>query len=186
MAGIQKYAAVAAVAVALIGAPTVAHAVSQGKTAPVAAGSVAREAASARIVAPGEHVRVPGGAEIWLTQEGKHWTTPENTDPQFRSVVDGNIDPSRPGVSLQVEGAGSQYLLSGLYYGGTGTASRVVLRTTAGVVHGELLELAGKPGWGVWYATVDLPVDGDTDGLGVSRVVVRDTAGKVYAQLNLT
>ncbi|GAB7110114.1 hypothetical protein JCM4814A_84290 [Streptomyces phaeofaciens JCM 4814] len=184
MTGIQRCVAAAAVAVALIGTPTVAHALSQGGTAPVSVESVAWKAPSARIVSPGEHVEVSGGAEFWLTEEGKHWTTPENPDPQFRSVVDGNIDRSRPGVSLQTEGAGGHYLLSGVYYGGKGTASRVVVRTTAGVVHGKLLELPGKPGWGVWYATVDLS-DGDTDGLGVSRVVVRDTEGKVYSRLNL-
>ncbi|MGW2823957.1 hypothetical protein ACWC24_23620 [Streptomyces sp. NPDC001443] len=186
MTGIQKHVAAAAVAVALIGAPTVAHAAAPDRTASVSAAPVAwKAAATPRIVAPGEHVVVPGTAEFWLTEEGKHWTTVDDPDPQFRSVVDGNIDLGQPGVSMQTEGAGVHYLFSGLYYGGKGTASRVTVHTTAGVAHGKLLELPGKPGWGVWYATIDLSAIGDWDSFAVSRVVVRDTANKVYAELKL-
>ncbi|GGN65613.1 hypothetical protein GCM10011579_036190 [Streptomyces albiflavescens] len=197
MTRIQKYVAATAVAVALVGAPAVSYAASQGKAASgthqrvtEAKAAVARAAAkktpTARIVAPGEHVKVPGGAEIWLTEEGKHWTTPENPEPQFRSVVDGNIDLTRPAVSLQTEGVNGHYFLSGLYYGGKGTASRVTVETKAGTVHGKLLELAGKPGWGVWYATAEVPTTDDKGGLDyVENVTVRTTTGKVYAQLKL-
>ncbi|WP_152891879.1 hypothetical protein [Streptomyces adustus] len=187
MTGIQKYVAAAVVAAALIGGPTMAHAVSQDRTASVTAEPVAwKAAATPRIVAPGEHVVVPGTAEFWLTAEGKHWTTADDPDPQFRSVVDGNIDLGQPGVSMQTEGAGTHYLFSGLYYGGKGTASRVTVHTTAGVAHGKLLELPGKPGWGVWYATIDLSAIGDWNTFDVSRVVVRDTHDKVYAELDMT
>ena len=57
--------------------------------------------------------------------------------------------------------------------------------TTAGTVHGRLLELGGSPGWGVWYATVDLPADRGKDGLDFRAVVVRDTEGRIYARLGL-
>ncbi|MFD6294859.1 hypothetical protein ACFWFU_08645 [Streptomyces sp. NPDC060235] len=199
MTGIKKYVAAAAVTTALLGLPTVSYAVPQGRTAhdtaPAAVergttGTATRtvpaaKAPTARIVAPGQRVRVSDGSRIWLTQEGKHWTTPDDPDPRFRSVVDGNIDLGTPGVSLQAEGLGGHYLLSGLYYGDTGTASRVTVRTTAGTVHGRLLELGGSPGWGVWYATVDLPADRGKDGLDFLDVVVRDTEGRIYARLGL-
>ncbi|WP_406838106.1 hypothetical protein ACICHK_20990 [Streptomyces sp. AHU1] len=197
MAGMKKYAAIAAVAVALITAPTVAYAASPGKAAPAARSAhaaarsahtsalpVVKTAPTARIVAPDEHVKEPGGAEFWLTEEGKHWTTPGDPDPQFRSVVDGNIDRGTPGVSAQIEGtAQGHFTLSGLYYGGKGTASTVTVRTTAGTLHAKLLELAGAPGWGVWYVSTDLPAAGE--GFDVKHVVVHDTKGRVYSRLDL-
>ncbi|MFB7242380.1 hypothetical protein CW362_15955 [Streptomyces populi] len=197
MAGTKKYAAAAVAAVALITAPTAAYGAPTGKAAPAARSAhaavrpahvpalpVVKTAPTARIVAPGEHVTEPGGAEFWLTAEGKHWTTPDDPSPQFRSVVDGNIDRGTPGVSAQVEGtAQGHFTLSGLYYGGKGTASTVTVRTTAGTLHAKLLELAGDPGWGVWYVGADLPATGE--GLTVKHVVVRDTTGRVYSRLDL-
>ncbi|MFD9006580.1 hypothetical protein ACFV0T_37510 [Streptomyces sp. NPDC059582] len=184
MAGTHKYMATAAVVVALIGAPSAAYAVSAGTSAHVSAQSAARKAPTPRIVASGEHVTEPGGADFWLTTEGKHWTTLDNPYPQFTSVVDGNIDLGSPGVSAHVEtSADGHVLLSGVYYGGKGTASRVTVRTTAGTLHGKLLELAGEPGWGAWYVSTDVPAG--NDGLSVENVVVRDTHGKVYSRLDL-
>ncbi|MEU3794634.1 hypothetical protein [Streptomyces fructofermentans] len=183
MTGMQKYVAATAVVLALVGAPSAAYAGAPGKTTPVTAQPAAKKAPTARIVAPGEHVVDAGGAHFWLTEEGKHWTTPENPEPQFRSVVDGNIDLGTPGVGVQVEPSDDRVLLSGVYYGGRGTASSVTVRTTAGTLHGRLLELAGDPGWGVWYVSAELPADGD--GLSVRSVVVRDTVGRVYSRLDL-
>ncbi|WP_329300743.1 hypothetical protein OG410_21905 [Streptomyces sp. NBC_00659] len=197
MAGMKRYAAAAVVAVALITAPTAAYGVPTAKQAPAAArpahGTVlsahasalsARTAPTARIVAPDEHVTEPGGAEFWLTPEGKHWTTLDNPDPQFTNMVNGNIDLHTPGVSAFVEvTAEGHATLSGEYHGGTGTASRVTVRTTAGTLHAELLELAGHPGWGVWYVSTDLPAS-DKD-FGVKHIVVRDTEGGVYSRLDL-
>jgi hypothetical protein len=199
MARIRKYVAVAAVAAALIGAPTAAYGVSPGKAAPASGRSarvtvrsvhaaplsVAKIAPTARIVAPDEHVVEPGGAEFWLTAEGKHWTMPGDPGPRFTSVVDGNIDLRTPGVSAYTEvTAEGHATLSGVYYGGKGTASRVTVRTTAGTLHGKLLELAGSPGWGVWYVSADLPAE-SRDGFGVRHIVVRDTEGEVYSRLDL-
>ncbi|MDX2915818.1 MULTISPECIES: molybdopterin-binding protein [Streptomyces] len=193
----QKYVAVAALTTLLAGAPTMSYAVSRGETAhgtgaagtataaASASAAVAKKAPTARIVAPGEHVVAAPGFELWLTAEGKHWTDPDMPDePQFRSVVDGNIDPSTPGVTLQGSGFEGRYHLSGLYYGGRGTASRVEIATSEGKVHGKLIELAGKPGWGVWYAVADLPSDGGAEDF-LRKVTVLDTKGRVYAQLPL-
>lgn len=196
MTRMHKYVAAAALTTLLAGAPTMSYAVSRGETAhgtdrtvaaeSVAAAAVARKAPTPRIVEPGEHVVAAPGFELWLTAEGKHWTDPDMPDdPQFRSVVDGNIDPTRPGVSLQASGFEGRYHLSGLYYGGKGTASRVEVTTSTGKVHGKLIELAGKPGWGVWYAIADLPA-GDNGADFLRKVTVLDTKGRVYSQLKLS
>ncbi|MET8644729.1 hypothetical protein [Streptomyces sp. NPDC004675] len=135
-----------------------------------------------RIVSPGEHVAVAPGFQLWLTAEGKHWTTPSSPEPQFRSMVDGNIDPSTPGVSLQSEITDSRAYLSGLYYGGKSTPSTVEIHTQAGTAHGKLIELPGHPGWGAWYATTHVKPGGNPIDY-VSQITVRDTEGRIYARL---
>ncbi|MEU5461098.1 hypothetical protein ACH41C_10950 [Streptomyces althioticus] len=192
-----KYLAGAAVTAAVAGMATMSYAAphdSAGRAphsatvtaaAPAAApAAVAKHAPTPRIVQPGERVTGAPGFELWLTPEGKHWTTPDMPEGQFRSVVDGNVDLSRPGVSVQSEGTPELVYLSGLYYGGKGTASTVELRTAAGSLQGKLIELPGRPGWGVWYAVADsVPSDGSWS--FVSEVTVRNTKGKVYASLSL-
>ncbi|MGW2898461.1 hypothetical protein ACWDAO_28650 [Streptomyces sp. NPDC001212] len=165
-------------------AQTRAASASKARTVTATQPTAKKTAPTPRIVASGEHVTAVPGFELWLTAEGKHWTTPSSPDPQFRSVVDGNIDRNTPGVSLQSEITDDNAYFSGLYYGGKGTASRVEIETADGTVHGKLIELPGKPGWGVWYATAGVkPGSGSWD--YVSRVTVHDTKGKVYARLTL-
>ncbi|MEV7687075.1 hypothetical protein ACFW1F_11005 [Streptomyces bungoensis] len=135
-----------------------------------------------RVVAPGERVTAAPGFRLWLTAEGKHWMTPSSPGPEFRSVVDGNVDSGTPGVSLQSEITRSRAYLSGLYYGGKGVASGVDVETAAGTVHGKLIELAGHPGWGVWYATAAVGPGGGGAGF-VSEVSVHDTEGRLYARI---
>ncbi|MBW8703447.1 hypothetical protein MBT84_28020 [Streptomyces sp. MBT84] len=149
---------------------------------PAPSASSAAPAPAPRIVAPGEQVAAAPGFRLWLTAEGEHWTVPTFPEPQFRSVVDGNIDPNTPGVSLQSETNTNRAYLSGLYYGGKGTASTVEIQTQTGTVHGKLIELPGHPGWGVWYATTHLEPDDDPVDF-VSQVTVHDTEGRIYARL---
>ncbi|QKW04520.1 hypothetical protein HUT14_00705 [Streptomyces sp. NA02536] len=174
----NKCVAAVAVAVALAGVPGVAQAQAQfaapahsqsGEAASPAAGVV-------RVVAPGERVRAAAGVELWLTAEGKHWSTSE-TGEQFRSVVDGNIDLSTPGIGLTAEPVGDRYFLSGVYVAGQ-SAVRVVVRTSDGKVTASAVRLPGTPGWGVWYADVPLH-----DGLGVDAVTLYDRHGKEIASL---
>ncbi|MFJ7129714.1 hypothetical protein [Streptomyces sp. NPDC098101] len=104
-----------------------------------------------RVVAPGERVDAGRGYTVWLTEEGKHWSDPDGFE-NFRSVVDGNIDLSDAGVSHQSEGSAAGAFHSGLYHG-TRTVGRVELTDAGGrTILATLLELPGRPGWGVWYA----------------------------------
>ncbi len=121
---------------------------------------------------PGERVGVAPGWRMWLTPEGKHWSGPDGYE-NFRSVVDGNIDPTQPGVSLQTDGTGSGILHTGLYYG-TRDVGRVEL-TYGGTttVRAALVELPGRPGWGAWH--VATPV---YDQSGTPGVALYDRAGE--------
>ncbi|MYV65195.1 hypothetical protein GT043_04355, partial [Streptomyces sp. SID2131] len=128
-----------------------------------------------RVVAPGERVDAGQGYTVWLTEEGKHWNGPEEYE-NFRSAVDGNVDASAPGVSHQSEGGPAGAFHSGLYYG-TRTAGRVELTAPGGrTVLATLLELPGRPGWGVWYAHTG-------PGVGETAVTLYDRAGKRLADL---
>ncbi|MFI6336003.1 hypothetical protein [Streptomyces sp. NPDC050535] len=144
----------------------------------------AERAGKVRVVTPGERVEVSPGTEIWLTEDGKHWSEPDQPT-QFRSVTDGNLDLSGPGVSLQESGQeGGVSFLSGVFYG-QGEPARVDIETVAGDIDGTALTLAGRPGWGVWYAEVKVPesVTSSSDPpTGVTeKVTVYDSAGGVIA-----
>ncbi|MEZ3182630.1 hypothetical protein KYY02_29425 [Streptomyces pimonensis] len=178
----NKCMAAVAVAVALAGAPGAAQAVTPAQ-APAAAPAHHRIGESAsdtsgpvRVVAPGERVRAGAGVELWLTEEGKHWSTPE-MDHQFRSVVDGNIDLRTPSIGLMAETLGDRYFLSGIHVTGHHSV-RVVVDTSDGAVTASVVRLPGTPGWGVWYADVPLH-----EGLTVDGVTLYDRHGKEIASL---
>ncbi|MEU8788001.1 hypothetical protein [Streptomyces sp. NPDC048643] len=141
-------------------------------------------APTVRTVAPGERVRVASGIRIWLTQEGKHWSEPDRPD-EFRSAVDGNLDLTRPGLSLQSSGQDDgRVFLSGIFYG-PGTPARVEMTTDTGPVAAVGLTLPGRPGWGVWYALMKRPalVDGQENPADtVTKVTVYDAKGRVIAK----
>ncbi|MFE5731167.1 hypothetical protein ACFQ7A_09720 [Streptomyces sp. NPDC056528] len=131
--------------------------------------------APVRVVAPGERVDAGRGFTVWLTEEGKHWKGPDGFE-NFRSAVDGNVDRSEPGVSHQSEGGPAGTFHSGLYYG-TRTAGRVELTAAGGrTILAALLELPGRPGWGVWYARTG-------PGVGETSVTLYDRAGNRLSAL---
>ncbi|MFI9616849.1 hypothetical protein ACIHCM_35100 [Streptomyces sp. NPDC052023] len=178
----KKCAAAVAVAVALAGAPAAAQAVAPEQV-PAAAkahgrsiGATAHAADTVRVVAPGQRIDAGAGVELWLTGEGKHWSTPE-MDYQFRSVVDGNIDLGTPGIGLMTEPLGDRYFLSGIYVTKHSTV-RVVVDTSDGKVAASVVRLAGKPGWGVWYT--DAPLH---DNLTINSVTLYDKHGKKITSL---
>ncbi|MFD6825501.1 hypothetical protein ACFWC5_34880 [Streptomyces sp. NPDC060085] len=195
MTRIKKYVAAAAIAAAVIGAPTMAQAFASPTKATVAAASnagaptsakAAKTASSVRVVAPGERVQAAPKVQLWLTKDGKHWSTPIQAN-QFRSVVDGNLDMSQPGVSLQSEPVEGRYFLSGVYHG-KGDAASVKVVTDKGTVTGRIIHLAGQPGWGAWYATSALPTGPKSKDFKhnfVHSVTVQDTAGHTIATLTL-
>ncbi|MET9955052.1 hypothetical protein ABZ135_26375 [Streptomyces sp. NPDC006339] len=133
-----------------------------------------------RVVRPGERVDAGRGWRVWLTEEGKHWSGPDGYE-NFRSVVDGNVETSRPGVSHQSEGDAAGIFNSGLYHG-TRAVGRVELRDADGrTTAASLLELPGRPGWGVWYAYT--PPSAKDPG-ATPDVVLYDRAGKRLAGLD--
>ncbi|MFI8325204.1 hypothetical protein [Streptomyces sp. NPDC085529] len=142
-------AVTAAVAAAALAAPATA-APAQDTTsasASVAAPVSAAPSAAWRTVRSGERVDAGGGYTLWLTRQGKYWTGPDGFE-QFRSVVDGNLDLTRPALSHQGEGT----FHSGVY-GGPELPGRVEVTDAEGrVTRATLLQLPGRPGWGVWYA----------------------------------
>ncbi|GHG14036.1 hypothetical protein [Streptomyces zaomyceticus] len=132
-----------------------------------------------RTVREGRRVDAGGGFTVWLTGDGKHWTGPEGYE-NFRSVVDGNIDRSVPGVSHQSEGNGNGAFHSGLFYG-TRKAGRVELTDSEGhKTAANLIALPGRPDWGVWYTHTG-PVEGKQG--GGFDVALYDRAGKLLAEL---
>ncbi|AVH57563.1 MULTISPECIES: hypothetical protein [Streptomyces] len=156
--------------------PPVASAATTSPSPSVPAGKV-------RVVTPGERVQAAPGFTIWLTEDGKHWLEPGAPGTQFRSVTDGNLDLTRPGVSLQQSGDDDRYFLSGIFHG-KGEPARVEVRTVAGDFNGTALTLAGRPGWGVWYLVAKLPESATSANTmtGVTEsITVYDAKGGVIA-----
>ncbi|MFG3660929.1 hypothetical protein [Streptomyces sp. NPDC047706] len=127
-------------------------------------------------MAPGERVEAGAGVELWLTGEGKHWSTPE-MDHQFQTVGDADAEPRQPHVGLRTELLGDGYFLSGMYQG-TDDAARVVVDTSDGKVTASAVRLAGKPGWGVWFTEVQAH-----DNFAVKSVTVYDEQGEEVASM---
>jgi hypothetical protein len=140
-----------------------------------------------RTVAPGERVSAGRGVELWLTKQGKYWSTPQG-GTQFRSVSDGNA--AQTGLSVQEEGVNGRVFLSGTFRG-KGTPARVEVRTAENkVIQGTVVTLAGQPGWGAWYADGGTgkpetltPSHPQPDSFYQS-ITVYDTTGKIITQLN--
>ncbi|MFC9594333.1 hypothetical protein ACFTUC_31705 [Streptomyces sp. NPDC056944] len=129
-----------------------------------------------RTVRSGERVEAGQGFTVWLTEDGKHWKDPDGLE-NFRGVSDGNIDRSQPGVTHQSEGGPAGAFHSGLYYG-TSAAGRVELTGSGGrTVRATLLELPGRPGWGVWYVRTG------PGGGAITTVTLYDRAGVRLATL---
>ncbi|WP_216591469.1 hypothetical protein [Streptomyces brasiliscabiei] len=133
---------------------------------PAPTGASAPAAGQVRLVGPDERVTTAEGTELWLTEDGKHWRDPDPDTgafgpDEFRSVVDGNLDTSAPGISMQGSGsATSGYTVHGLFYGVRAAATGVRITAYDGtVVDGTVLRLKGDTGWGVYYGHVQVPED---------------------------
>lgn len=159
-----------------------------------------------RIVAPGERVDAVPGVEVWLTTDGKHWSTPEAPN-QFQGLTDASaedtyrnkyqdeykygsgkkvsVESGKPAVSVQPDPLNStSYFLSGLYRGLSADPARVEVTVDDHRITGTVLTLAGSPGWGVWYARTPLsPEELKSSSVdGGPAVTVYDAAGKAVAR----
>lgn len=148
-------------------------------------------AGQVRVVEQGEKVYVGDGTRIWLTEEGTYGDTPGVSEvPEFRSVVDGNIDRSRPGASVQETSRGpEQTFLTGVYHGGRTVAAGVRIELYDGrTLDGTVVRLAGNKEWGGWYVLADVE-EGTSNPehmRGITRkVTVYDKDGGVVASLDL-
>jgi hypothetical protein len=144
-----------------------------------------------RIVAPGERVDAAPGVQVWLTTDGKHWSTPEQPN-QFLGLTDDSpasgskvgTESGKPAASVQPEPLNSSYFLSGLYRGLSADPARVEVTVDGSRVTGTVLTLAGSPGWGVWYTRAPLSAEELKSSYadGGPTVTVYDAAGKVVAR----
>jgi DNA-directed RNA polymerase specialized sigma24 family protein len=139
-----------------------------------------------RIVAPGERVDAVPGVQVWLTTDGKHWSTPERPN-QFRALTGDSgrkEERLKPSVSAQLDPMKSGFFLSGLYRGLSADPARVEVTVDDRRITGTVLTLAGSPGWGVWYARAPLtPEELKSSSVdGGPTVTVYDAAGKVVAR----
>ncbi|MFD6186620.1 hypothetical protein [Streptomyces goshikiensis] len=128
-----------------------------------------------RSVRPGERVDAGQGWKVWLTEDGKHWSGPDGYE-NFRSVTDGNLDLSRPGLSHQSQSGPDGAFHSGVYYGTRDAAGVEIADGSGRKTAATLLELPGHPGWGVWYAHTPPSEDGPT-------VTLYDDAGTALADV---
>ncbi|MCX4907301.1 sigma factor-like helix-turn-helix DNA-binding protein [Streptomyces sp. NBC_00878] len=131
-----------------------------------------------RVVTPGERVAAAPGVELWLTKDGKHWSTPRETKVQQAQKS------SAPTITLESDPvSGKRLFLSGVLQGqGSREPSRVELTTPDGTFTARVLTLAGSPGWSVWYADTQLTYEE----LPSSEVTVKayDSAGTLLAQMD--
>ncbi|WP_262059456.1 sigma factor-like helix-turn-helix DNA-binding protein [Streptomyces sp. STR69] len=156
-----------------------------------AAGAVDVARSPIRIVAPGERVDAVPGVQVWLTSDGKHWSTPQRPN-QFRGLTDDSYaggqkvaaDSAKPTASVQPDWLNSSYFLSGLYRGLSADPVRVEVTVDDSRMTGTVLTLAGSPGWGVWYTRASLSATQlkASYGDGGPTVTVYDAAGKVVAR----
>ncbi|MEV6540906.1 sigma factor-like helix-turn-helix DNA-binding protein [Streptomyces sp. NPDC051665] len=172
---------------------------SEGGEAAVAQGPI-------RIVAPGERVDAVPGVQVWLTTDGKHWSTPEAPN-QFLGLTDASdedtyrnkyqdtyqygsgkkvsAESGKPTVSVQPDPLNNtSYFLSGLYRGLSADPARVEVTVEDHRITGTVLTLAGSPGWGVWYARTPVtPQELKSSSVdGGPTVTVYDAAGKAVAR----
>ncbi|MGH1553473.1 sigma factor-like helix-turn-helix DNA-binding protein [Streptomyces sp. L7] len=112
-----------------------------------------RGAEPIRIVAPGERVTAVPGVQVWLTSDGKHWSTPQRpnqflglTDDSYASASKVSAESEQPTASVQPDRLNSSYFLSGLYRGLSADPARVEVTVDEKKMTGTVLTLAGSRG----------------------------------------
>ncbi|MEV1079571.1 sigma factor-like helix-turn-helix DNA-binding protein [Streptomyces sp. NPDC050211] len=183
----RRRVGVVAAVCALLLAPTALFATNRiggdGGAGESGAEAVGMGSSPIRVVAPGERVKAVPGVQVWLTADGRHWSTAQGPN-QFSRLPENSTERRQPGVSVRPEPVKGAYFLSGLYYGLSADPALVEVTVNGREVTGSVLTLAGSPGWGVWYAPAAL----STAELKASyveggpMVTVYDAGGKVVAR----
>lgn len=177
----KKYALVTAVAaVALLAAaPTMAHAhpaPAQPAQASAATAQASLSASAVHVVQPDEQVYLGHGWALSLSDQGMRWTGPRGYE-NFRSVTDGNIDMTVPGVGHISDGYRNGTLHLGIWRGAPDAARVDLIDRDGDRVPTSLVTLPNNPGWGAWYA--NLPHQEWT----AYSVALYDSDGKLLARL---
>ncbi|MCX5233411.1 hypothetical protein [Streptomyces sp. NBC_00233] len=110
----------------------------------------ASTAGAAQVVSPGERIAVAGN-KLWLTGQGLNVVAPKSsgTDkPDVMRVAD--VVPGK--VSTTARGDASGVLWSGIYRGPVTATTKVTIKLGARTLQAKVVTLAGKPGWGAYYA----------------------------------
>ncbi|SED93477.1 DNA-directed RNA polymerase specialized sigma subunit, sigma24 family [Streptomyces sp. 3213] len=188
----RRRAVVAALCALLLvpaGVFAVDRVVGGGTAAGSVGGAVDMARSPIRIVTPGERVAAVPGVQMWLTSDGKHWSTPQRPNQFLGLTEDGYPSGSKaaaekPVASVQPDRLNSSFFLSGLYRGLSADPARVEVTVDENRMTGTVLTLAGSPGWGVWYTRVPLSLAElkSSYGDGGPTVTVYDAAGKVVAR----
>lgn len=170
----RRTTAVLTTACALLLVPLVLGAVRSTASGPSPTSTPAARTA-VRVVMAGERVAATPGVELWLTKDGKHWSTPKRSN-QFHPAGKGKSST----LTVQSDPAsGERHFLSGVYRG-TREPSRIELTTADGKFTARVLTLPGTPGWSVWYVDTQLPADKAP--LDEVTVKAYDPKGKLLAQ----
>ncbi|MFD3313507.1 sigma factor-like helix-turn-helix DNA-binding protein [Streptomyces sp. NPDC058694] len=171
----RRTTAVLTAVCALLLAPLVLGAVRGTGSGGDGGGTTPVSRTAVRVVTAGERVSAAPGVEVWLTKDGKHWSTPKGPN-RFRPAGKGSGD----GITLESDhGSGTRAFHSGVLQGSR-EPSRVQITTPDGTFTASLLTLAGSPGWSVWYA--DTQLTDDKRRLSEITVKAYDSAGKLLAQ----
>ncbi|MFC0602157.1 hypothetical protein [Streptomyces palmae] len=109
-----------------------------------------------RVVRPGERFEIWPGRQLWLTEEGVHWVAPDRSDrPASRASVLPDVRESL--VTMHVAQVADRRYLYGYYTGAKDAAGVKVVAKQGPPITGTVVRLAGKPGWGAWFAGRPLP-----------------------------
>ncbi|MFE4922286.1 hypothetical protein [Streptomyces sp. NPDC056661] len=107
-------------------------------------------AGTVQVVAPGERIAV-AGTKLWLTAQGLNVAAPKSsgTDkPDVIRVADVHLGK----VSTIARGDASGLLWAGIYRGPVTAKTKVTIKLGSRTLQAKVVTLAGKPGWGAYYA----------------------------------
>ncbi|MCX5233413.1 hypothetical protein [Streptomyces sp. NBC_00233] len=124
---------------------------SSGSGTPTIPAASTAASAQVQVVGSGEKVALSPATTMWLTGQGLNVVAPKSsgTDkPDVMRVAD--VVPGK--VSTTARGDASGVLWSGIYRGPVTATTKVIIKLGARTLQAKVVTLAGKPGWGAYYA----------------------------------